>query len=339
MTRVDTRCTRCGTPTTAFVCEDCADFTRSELELSAEFVAEVQTTIARLSRHAERGGRRQDDELEAVDWIAGGALRSTPLPVDLGAEATYTSAAAVITAHARLLVKRRGLQVPGWDGYRYAGPVCGVITRPASGLTGPYWNPAPQEPAEGRATADCRHNSCVLIRIRASEHPMARAARLVAANLDWFRHRPDASRVLASLEKAASAIRHVIDAPPPLWYAGPCWEQTAAGRCPGELYAIATSGTVSCPECHFPHVVADRRQWLLREAVDALAHAEMLAAALSVLDRPITAAMIRGYAHRGRIVAHGADALGRPRYRVGDVLQILEEIAERRAAKAAGRVA
>jgi hypothetical protein len=339
MTRVDTCCTRCGAPTTAFVCEDCAEPTRSELELSAEFVSEVQTTIARLSRHAERGGRRQADELEAVDWIAGGALRSTPLPVDFGAEQAYTTAATVITAHARLLVKGRGLRVPGWDGYRYAGPVCGVITHPASGLTGPLWNPAPREPAEGRRTADCRHASCVLIRIRASEHPVARAARLVAANLDWFRHRPDAWRLLTALEKAASAIRQVIDAPPPLWYAGPCWEQAGVGRCPGELYAIATSGTVRCPECHFPHAVAARRQWLLKEAVDALAHAEMLAAALSVLDRPITAAMIRGYAHRGRIVAHSVDHLGRPRYRVGDVLQIIEDNAARRAARAAGRVA
>jgi hypothetical protein len=35
--------------------------------------------------------------------------------------------------------------------------------------------------------------------------------------------------------------------------------------------------------------------------------------------------MIRGYAHRGRILSRGADEIGRPLYRIGDIIDLLNE--------------
>jgi hypothetical protein len=333
MTRIETRCARCGKPDSAYVCVTCADSANDALAVVADLITEVQTSIARLARHADRGGRRvRPDEDTTTTWSSEGALRSTALPVNLGARAAYNEAAAAVTAQARTLASERGLVLPGFNGYGYAGPPCGVITRPARGVRYPLWNPPPAVPPAGRPTAECHHASCALIRVRATEHPVARAARILAAHLNWLRYRPTADQDLAELETAANTIRRVVDAPPPLWYAGPCWEPTADGtQCDGELYAFAASGSVRCPLCDVSHPVAERRQWLLEQAVDTLAHAEMLAGALCVLDRKVTSAMIRGYAFRGRIVDHGTDASGRPLYRVGDVLTVLDDIARRKA--------
>ena len=80
-----------------------------------------------------------------------------------------------------------------------------------------------------------------------------------------------------------------------------------------------------CPACSTEHDAATRREWLLEAARDQLLHAGWMAAALSaLLGEQVTDAQVRGYAHRGRIVAHGTDERGRPVYRVGDVLDMVE---------------
>jgi hypothetical protein len=56
---------------------------------------------------------------------------------------------------------------------------------------------------------------------------------------------------------------------------------------------------------------------------DHLTYAETIARALSGWGWKVTSAQIRGYAHRHRLLAHGADEHERPLYRVGDVVDLL----------------
>jgi hypothetical protein len=63
------------------------------------------------------------------------------------------------------------------------------------------------------------------------------------------------------------------------------------------------------------------------------------------MGEAVTPSMIRNYADRGRIVAHGVDRKGRPTYRVGDVVEVIRQVEmersrleEKRAVKKAAKV-
>lgn len=305
-------CDRCAKPVAdgSYVCRTCTAPVRDRLAAVVALAAEVETTVARLSRHAERGGRRVlpvDDDGQRT----GGGLRVTPLPVNLAAKDRANVASNVIVTWARHVAEERG-----------GGPL-----RPEAAI-GPLC----------RSGAGCRHGSCALIRARSVPHPVARAAAWLAEQLDWLRHRREAVEALPELDAACRDLVRLVDAPPPLWYAGPCWASTFAGeQCEEPLYAHAGASTVRCPApgCRTQHDVAARRRWLLDEADRVLAHATLIAAALTVLDRPVTSSMVRNYAARRWIEARGVDREGRPLYRVGDVRKAVTEHARRTVAVAA----
>lgn len=50
-----------------------------------------------------------------------------------------------------------------------------------------------------------------------------------------------------------------------------------------------------------------------------------VARALQAFRPGLTPSMIRGYASRGRTLARGTDELGRPPYRIGDLIEPLNE--------------
>jgi hypothetical protein len=164
---------------------------------------------------------------------------------------------------------------------------------------------------------------------------MRSLAGFLAGHVDWFRHREDGPALLEDLLTAARAVTRVVDRPEPTWFAGPCWNTVEDERgpnvCRTELYARNSAGYVRCPTCGAEHEVARRREWLLAEAEDRLAHAELLARALTALGAYVTSSSIRGYAHRGRLAAHGTDAQGRPQYRIGDVLDLIRDEVQDRA--------
>lgn len=117
-------------------------------------------------------------------------------------------------------------------------------------------------------------------------------------------------------------------------------------ECPHDLYGLQDRPAVVCPGCGAEWDAIARRRHMLTAMEDQLLTATELSRALpNYLDRPddkpVTAAMIRGYAHRGRLLAHSTvdadpdvgndeaviEVAGRrrePRYRVGDLLDILE---------------
>lgn len=322
-------CLKCGDPVgdTAFACRRCAADTAGYLRTVITVAAEVEVTVARLARYGDRGGQaltpaedvavpgpaNRTQPVEVFGWPASkdrprkAALRPTALPFNPGTAQRAYAAINTITTWARHVTEERG-----------HGP-----QRPAA-MVGPLC----------RAGWGCTHDTCTVIRARTVPHPAARAALFLLDQLDWLRHRIEAVDALDELAAAAATLRRVVDSPPPVQYAGPCWVELDDGRCEFELYAHAGSASVKCGGCGVVHQVPQRRGWLLDEAENVLGHAAMLAAALSALDRPVTSSMIRNYADRGRIVAHGHDERGRPLYRVGDVLDVLADIARRKGAAA-----
>lgn len=298
----DTACDLCGNPVrdTAYVCPHCTTNTANYLRQVVTVAAEVETTVARLARYSDRHGRTQPDD--DPDGRPDGGLKVTPMLFDEGAKQRGDRASNDIVTWARHVAEERGVY-PSMPTASF-GPLCG-----SQGV--------------------CRHESCSLIYRRSVPHPVARAATYLLGNLEWLRHRPEAEEALTQLAAAGAVLVRIVDAPPPLWYAGPCWAMLDDEQCVEELYARTDDGTVRCPACKARHDVRERRVWLLGEADDVLAHASLIAAALTVLDRPVTSSMVRNYAARSRITAHGQDERGRPLYRVGEVRAVLAETARR----------
>lgn len=162
------------------------------------------------------------------------------------------------------------------------------------------------------------------------------AARFLAENLEWLRHRQEAAVAFGSLRTVARQLEGLVGRPPELRYRGPCWaelgELDEAGdplRCQEILYARPDSDIVKCRFCGAEYDANERREWLLSEARSTLAHAALISSALTALDLPVAVGTIYSWASRGRLVDHGKDGLGRPLYRVGDAIDLLRETRRR----------
>lgn len=124
--------------------------------------------------------------------------------------------------------------------------------------------------------------------------------------------------------------RRAVDKPLELKYAGPC------DACQEDLYAHPNAPEIECRQCAAAYRVEARRDWLLKAAEDHLLTATEISRALpGLLPRddngrqpPLTAAMIRGWAHRGRLSQHPAHPSqpNWPLYRVGDVLDLVDDL-------------
>lgn len=323
-------CAICDDPTDGTVCRRETTALAEHLRQVVALAGEVETSVARLARYGERGGRVgtvPEDEPDVDDgarrrlpvmvhgWVARldkpkpGALLVTQLPFHQGKGDRAAAASNAIVTWARHVCEERGIGVPR------PGPVIGPLCRAGWG---------------------CTHPTCALIRARTVDPGVARAAVFLLTQLEWIRHRPEAADAVEELSAAAVVLRLCVDAPPVLQYAGPCWnDDPIDGQCETELYAVEGRATVRCPGCDAVHDMGLRRAWLLEQSPDVLLNAATMAAALSSLDQPVTASMIRNYADRGRIVAHGRDRDDRPTYRVGDVLDVLALTARRKTGAAA----
>lgn len=175
----------------------------------------------------------------------------------------------------------------------------------------------------------------------------------------WMSSNDDAAGLFDDITAAVRHAKRVVYGPADRIYLGVCSApvpvpvgddgDTVIQECPHLLYGAKDRAVVVCPECGWESDAEPRRRWMLRRMEDQLLTATELSRALpSYLDQPLTASMVRGYAARGRLVAHGtADAepedgaaegvlvvAGRrraPRYRVGDVLDVLADVAAREA--------
>lgn len=177
------------------------------------------------------------------------------------------------------------------------------------------------------------------------EHQLATVAWWLVDQVEWLRHQRDALQTFDEIRSAVRALRRVVDRPADSWWAGPCNElvtdvadedtRTVGTECGADLYAPTGAETIRCRSCGASYDASARRDWLLGEAQDVLGHAEMVAGALVRYGLDITSATVRGYARHNRVVHHGHDGLGRPLYRVGDVIEVYRDIAAREAARQA----
>lgn len=152
----------------------------------------------------------------------------------------------------------------------------------------------------------------------------------LTARLDLIRRDPLAGELVDEIAWATNRAFIAIDRPPTLTYLGPCsCSPDARGR-PVEIYARPNAVETTCRGCNEVYRVADRREWLLKLAEDQLLTATECSRALpNLMQRPLTAAMVRGYARRGQLTQkppHPLDPRHDPRYRVGDVLDVLSRI-------------
>ncbi|MCI2424112.1 hypothetical protein MOQ72_42625 [Saccharopolyspora sp. K220] len=140
----------------------------------------------------------------------------------------------------------------------------------------------------------------------------------------WLRRHPSwiaphqaAGELVDEILDAIGRARRAIDLPPELVYCGPC------PVCGTDLYARPDRGTVVCRGCEERHEVTERREVLLDLARDQLATAAEIARALpGLLGRELSANTVRTWAPTGRLAKRAPDAQGRPRYRVGDVIDL-----------------
>lgn len=119
-----------------------------------------------------------------------------------------------------------------------------------------------------------------------------------------------------------------VDRRPERAYAGQCAE------CQTHMYAKAGRAMVRCPGCEATYSVAERREWLMNELHDYLAHSVRLSRLVGWLGLTIADSTIRWWAGKRRIVAHGTDSEGRPLYRLGEVVAMHYAAKEAREAKA-----
>jgi hypothetical protein len=109
---MQTTCDLCGNPTDGYVCERDTTDTARHLGLVVDLAGEVETNVARLARYATRGVRvAAQPDVEQYDRQPG-ALRATPLPVDLNASARAAHAFNHVTTWARVVEDDRGVRVP-----------------------------------------------------------------------------------------------------------------------------------------------------------------------------------------------------------------------------------
>jgi hypothetical protein len=167
-------------------------------------------------------------------------------------------------------------------------------------------------------------------------------------HVGWLRHHKAAAQALTDIERAIDEIDQVMDLHVERWYAGTCraeyiavdeHEAEADACCAVELFVKPNETAKVCWNCGTKHDVEARRKWLLAKAEDQLAHMELIGRALASMGEAVTPSQIRGYAFRGRIVAHGVDRKGRELYRVGDVVQVVRDNADEQARRAEKREA
>lgn len=166
---------------------------------------------------------------------------------------------------------------------------------------------------------------------RCEPHPvytLYALAEYLEHQLDWIATQDAGRDCFDAINGAIHKAHRVIDRPADRAYAGPC----DVHACDGELYAWDGSTQAKCTVCRTTVTLDDRRNDLLDQAHDLLLGATDIARLLRGLGEPVDARHIRVWASRGRLINRGAVA--DPRYRVGDVLVLVEQASTRRKATA-----
>lgn len=328
----------CGAPgcthpaTNAFICRVCADALKADLAAIPDLIPELITTMARLDV-AEPDPTRPpagcDEHLDTDQPIA-----TTTLPYRVDAAECIRALHNDLTTWTRHLIESRyGAELDELArdaNYRRAWPGPGEPHGP--------WRRGPQLP----------------------DPDSVELARWLGRHLETIKADEAAGELVGDIARHVVRAKTVIY-PDAVEYLGPCpctpllCHHSRPDRCecsrptslpPVDLYVSKGAVRVTCPRCGTTDMVAERREWLFAQATDQFATAADASRALvdyvrdvraGLPERPFTSAAIRGLAHRGRIrqiPAHPNDPTGSPRYQVGELLELVKEIAAQDRAKA-----
>jgi hypothetical protein len=151
-----------------------------------------------------------------------------------------------------------------------------------------------------------------------------------------MRHRPEADEFLTDVEACARVVRRIARGPAAQRYLGPCgalvltpepWEPgtPASAECEGDVYGPQGGKVGTCRTCGAQVAQDERKAWL-----DEVVRQYSYTAAEIASAYPIRRNTINQWASRNRLVAHDHNEQGRPRYNLGDVLELAAEDAARR---------
>lgn len=159
----------------------------------------------------------------------------------------------------------------------------------------------------------------------------------VLNNLNQVGKCRDAGDLIDEVTDAIHQARRAIDRPNDRRiFLGKCenrWHPTPEVHtgpevtCLEEVYGMPWEHLAVCPVCGAEHNIEERQEQLRARADGYQGTAPEVAGFLRATGLRVTSEMIRGYAHRGRLVPSGTNARGHPLYRMNDVV---EAVAARR---------
>ena len=177
----------------------------------------------------------------------------------------------------------------------------------------------------------CLHITCsTLRRSRPPRDDVASVCRYLLGQADWIRTQMWAPEILDELQDAAEQLRRMVDRPQDREYIGHC------DVCTEKLYRKPDTYKAKCRHCGTEYLDArDRRLKVMQELNDrCLTAAEIEIAFTDIGKTPLTAARVRKWAQRERLIAHGHTTVkGRehPTYLVADVANLLAQDSEQKA--------
>lgn len=302
----------CGQPAETDMCNVCWSNLRRQLESIPVLLDELDVTVTKQAKISAGG----------IGFVTGNP--ETALPIHLGAS----------TAAAELRDKLSSWVRDLWECHAPRWAVClGCGAKCPAGRE--EHNPA-FEGIECRGRWESRLDVLDII-----AHPIP-LARWIMRHPSWVQSHPAAMELHDELTSTIQHAKRLIYGPGDRVYLGQCWGELPDDElCLADVYGLQGRSKVACPSCGHEWDMKKRRQWLLEELKDEELTATGMSRALPVyLDRKLTAAMVRGYAFRGRLAVRsfGEDD-GLPRYRVGDLMELLDKIAVEEAAAALAAIA
>jgi hypothetical protein len=179
--------------------------------------------------------------------------------------------------------------------------------------------------ALGPICAACEHPSCEWVHLgRVPDDTLAGIARWLGRHTARLVGHAAAEEAVDEITTAVAKARHAVDRAADRIYAGPCDE------CGRDLYAKPDAITVAC-SCiddngqRTRYEVTERRNRMLSQVEDQLAHSVAMSSLLGLLGVRVPAPTIRYFAQKGRITEKGRDKNNRPLYRLGDVRKVANE--------------
>lgn len=157
--------------------------------------------------------------------------------------------------------------------------------------------------------------------------PTAAAIEWLLENLAAFTRTAHAGTYLDQIHRVLAAGLKAVDHPDETVFVGKCGHIVKTGRtqarvCQIELFADPKEETVKCWGCHAEHSLSERREDMMRRARDYVSHSGKLASLITLMGIPIAGSTIRTYASRRGLQTISTDRMGRPQYRVRDVLTL-----------------